>query len=165
MPKLVFSINYFANVFIFSLGKLRARFWKMFFKNMGKNVIIFDQFTCLSPQNVSLGHDVSITRDVIFYGQGGIDIGNYVMIAPGVMIITAGHGFSKTGIPMVKQEFTKAKVTIGNDVWIAVRAVILPGVTIGDGAIIGGGAVVTKDVPPYSIVAGVPAKVIKKRKK
>ena len=81
-----------------------------------------------------------------------------------VTIITRNHRFDRTDIPMMEQGFEEERpVYIGNDVWIGDRVLILPGVHIGDGSIIAAGAVVTKDVPPYSIVAGVPAKKIRDR--
>lgn len=96
---------------------------------------------------------------------GPIKIGNNVMMGPEVIIYTSGHKFDRTDIPMMDQGFTEYKpVTIGNDVWFGRRVIIMPGVTIGDGCVIGAGAVVTKDIPPYSVAAGVPAKVVKSRK-
>ena len=81
-----------------------------------------------------------------------------------VTIITRNHRFDRTDIPMMEQGFEEERpVYIGNDVWIGDRALILPGVHIGDGSIIAAGAVVTKDVSPYSIVAGVPARKIRDR--
>ena len=92
------------------------------------------------------------------YVRGPLDIGAYVNMGPDVRIITINHNTEKTDIPM------KGQVTICDDVWIGARVIILPGVTIGKGAIIGAGAVVTKDVPEYAVVGGVPAKVLKFRK-
>lgn len=79
--------------------------------------------------------------------------------------MTSSHNTLRTDIPMCKQgHLPKEKVTIKNDVWIGRRVVIMPGVTIGNGVIVGACAVVTKDVPDYAVVAGVPAKIIKYRK-
>lgn len=93
---------------------------------------------------------------------GGLTIGNHVMIAPYVTIITTNHRyvtqFSK------EQNYDEYKpVVIKDDVWIGERAIILPGVTISEGAIIGAGSIVTKDVPDYAVVGGNPAKVLKYR--
>ena len=96
---------------------------------------------------------------------GPIKIGNDVMMGPEVIIYTSGHKFDRTDIPMTEQGSTEAKpVTIGNDVWIGRRVIIMPGVTVGDGAVLGAGAVVTKDIPPYAVAGGVPARVLKSRK-
>lgn len=96
--------------------------------------------------------------------HGPLEIGEKVMMGPDVVILTHTHNIDRTDIPMGDQESRVAKVTIGNDVWIGMRSIIMPGVRIGNGAVIGAGAVVTKDVPDYAIVGGVPAKVIKYRK-
>ena len=86
------------------------------------------------------------------------------MMGTDVIIITRNPRFDRTDIPMMEQGFEEERpVYIGNDVWIGDRVLILPGVHIGDGSIIAAGAVVTKDVPPYSIVAGVPARKIRDR--
>jgi len=96
--------------------------------------------------------------------QGPLTIGNNVMMGPDVIIYTGNHRFDRLDIPMIDQGNTEPRpVVIEDDVWIAARAIILPGVTIGRGAVVAAGAVVTKDVPPYTVVGGVPAKKIKSR--
>ncbi len=80
-----------------------------------------------------------------------------------VVVITRNHGHDRTDIPMTRQGYNNAPIVIEDDVWIGFRAVVLAGVTIGRGSIVGSGAVVTKDVAPYSVVGGVPARVIKSR--
>lgn len=98
--------------------------------------------------------------------NGPVTIGNDVMMGPEVVVYTRGHNYDRSDIPMMDQGMTEAEpVVIGNDVWIGRRAIIMPGVTIGDGSVIGAGAVVTKDVPPYAVVGGVPAKILKVRNK
>ncbi len=95
---------------------------------------------------------------------GAVNIGKYVMMGPDVIIMTANHCFNDINVPMCLQGHEKEKpVTIDDDVWIGARAIILPGVRIGKGCIIGAGAVVTKSFEPYSIIGGVPAKLLKKR--
>lgn len=96
--------------------------------------------------------------------HGPLEIGDNVMMGPEVVILTHTHNINRTDIPMGHQGSRIAKVTIGNDVWIGMRSIIMPGITIGHGAVIGAGAVVTKDVPDYAIVGGVPAKILKYRK-
>lgn len=86
------------------------------------------------------------------------------MMGPDVVILTHTHNYNRTDIPMCEQGSRVSKVTIGNDVWIGMRVIIMPGITIGNGVIIGSGAIVTKDVPDFTIVAGVPAKIIRFRK-
>lgn len=87
------------------------------------------------------------------------------MMGPDVHIYARSHAFSRTDIPMIEQGNQNDKpVSIGNDVWIAARVIILPGVSIGNGVILAAGAVITKNVPDYAIVAGNPAKIIRYRK-
>ena len=97
--------------------------------------------------------------------RGPLEIGAYVNMGPDVRIITVNHNTERTDIPMKGQgSLPPQKVTICDDVWIGARVIILPGVTIGKGSIVAAGAVVTKNVPEYAVVGGVPAKVIKYRK-
>lgn len=116
---------------------------------------------------VSLGDESGIGVDCEMNAigpKGIITIGNHVMMGPEVVIYTRNHAFSRCDIPIMEQGFREPEpVTIGNDVWIGRRAIILPGVTVGDGCVIGAGAVVTKSVPPYSVAVGVPANVIHQR--
>ncbi|MBA7584861.1 Maltose O-acetyltransferase [subsurface metagenome] len=102
-------------------------------------------------------------KNVVFIAAGGIKIGHRSMIGHGSQIITAGHNIPPKRAPM---RFTGAylkEVVIENDVWLGAGVIVLPGVTIGEGAIVGAGAVVTKDIPPFAVVAGVPAEIIRMR--
>lgn len=113
------------------------------------------------PQ-VSVGNRSGIGVNCELYGP--VTIGNDVMMGPDVVIYTSGHKFDRIDVPMMDQGSIEPKpVRIGNDVWIGRRVMIMPGVTIGNGCVIGAGAVVTKDIPDYSVAVGVPAKVIKSR--
>ncbi len=158
----------------------------------GKNLILEDNVSinALSSMGIILGDDVSIARDSILFctgivaqkgtgitigsrtgisaraylaGQGGIYIGNDVIMGPNVQIFSENHNFSNLGLTIKEQGVTKNAVFIGNNCWIGAGATILAGVTIGDGCVIAAGSVVTKTLPANSIVAGVPAKAIKSR--
>lgn len=95
---------------------------------------------------------------------GPITIGENVLMGPEVVIYTSGHKFDNTDIPIAQQGSTEVKpVIIESDCWIGRRVIIMPGVHIGKGSVIGACAVVTKDVPPFTIVGGVPARIIGKR--
>ncbi len=112
---------------------------------------------------IDIGDYTYIGPNCVLFGEGEIEIGSYCMIAPGTVITSQQHTFTRCDIPMRKQPSEHAKIVIEDDVWIGSNAVILPGIRIGQGSVIGAGAVVTKDIPPYSVAVGVPARVIKKR--
>lgn len=147
--------------FNFGSKIVRAFCGKLILKNCGTNVNI-EKGAHFSSE-VSLGDNSGIGINCEI--APGVTIGNDVMMGPDCKIYTTNHGMERTDIPMWKQESTSVEpVVIGNDVWIGARVIILPGVHIGDGSVIGAGSVVTKDVEPYSVVAGNPAKLIRKRK-
>ena len=125
---------------------------------MGNNIIINKNVTIWTA-SLKLGNNIQINPNTSIYGQ--VHIGSNVMIAPNCMIAGGSHSFINTHKPMIDQGCTiKRPIVIGNDVWIAANAIILDGIYIGDGAIIGAGSVVTKDVPSMAIVGGNPAKLI-----
>lgn len=95
--------------------------------------------------------------------NGSITIGNYVHTGVNVIMYGFNHGFYTRDIPTKEQDYMEAPIVIEDDVWIGAGTIILAGVTIGKGSVVASNAVVNKDVPPYSIVGGVPAKVIKER--
>lgn len=110
--------------------------------------------------NIFISSNTSITTNE--YSR--VTIGNYVMIAHNVLIIGGNHDISRKDIPMMLLDKGKqGDITIEDDVWIGAGSIILTGVTIGKGSVIGAGSVVTKSIPEYSIAAGNPAVVIKKR--
>ncbi|MBE7053785.1 MAG: CatB-related O-acetyltransferase [Ruminococcaceae bacterium] len=143
--------------------KFRCFFARRICKYVGKDVNI-EKGAHFGP-DISIDDYSGIGVNCEFYTSGNeIIIGKYVMVGPEVVIYTSMHKSDDINTPMMFQGYTKKlPVKIGNDVWIGQRAIIMPGVEIGDGAIIGTNAVVTKDVPPYAIVGGIPAKVIKMR--
>jgi len=112
---------------------------------------------------IRIGRNCTVNYYAILYGQGGLRIGNDVRIAPQVMIMPTNHIFEDPDVPIRKQGIKGKGIQIEDDVWLGVGAIVLDGVTIGKGSVIGAGAVVTKDIPPYSVAVGVPAKVVKKR--
>lgn len=95
--------------------------------------------------------------------QSNTYIGNNVIMGPDVKIYTKNHRYDSLEIPIQDQGHTEERVVIGNDVWLSANVVVMPGVRIGNHAIVAAGAVVTKDVPDFAIVGGVPAKVLKFR--
>jgi len=113
---------------------------------------------------LTLGLNVCINDDVWINAVGGVTIGNNVLIGPKVVIHSANHKFSDSERPISEQGHTLKPVTIEDDVWIGASSVILAGVTIGKGAVVGAGSVVTKDIEAYMVVVGNPTYVISKRK-
>lgn len=112
---------------------------------------------------IEIGDRCSVNPYSILYGHGNLKIGNDVLIAAHTIIIPANHNFTDINIPIHSQGLTTKGITIEDDVWIGAGCKILDGVTIGKGAVIAAGAVVNKNVLPYAIVGGVPAKELKKR--
>ena len=115
-------------------------------------------------EELIIGENVGIAANAFIAMRGTITIGDNTIFGPGVSIHAENHNFSDLNKPIRKQGATRKGVTIGKDCWIGSKAVILDGVNIGNHVIVAAGAVVTKDVPDYAIVGGVPAKIIKQRK-
>lgn len=140
--------------------ELRYIIAKNIVKQCGKNVN-FEKGAIFSSE-LKIGNNSGVGMNSELYGE--IIIGDNVMMGSYVKIYTVNHKFEDINIPMNKQGISeRKKVIIGDDVWIGSNVIILPGVKVGNGAIIGAGAVVTKDVQSYSIVGGNPAKFIKSR--
>ena len=155
------------------------------FKRLGENVVfepgvlVFHPETIEIGNNVYVGHramlkgyykgymvignDVWIGQNVFLHSAGGLVIGDRVGIGPGVTVITSSHRDEGIRVPILFSDLAFAPVTIEEDSDIGIGAAILPGVTIGRGSQVGAGAVLTDSVPPYSVVVGVPGRVIKKR--
>lgn len=133
---------------------------------IGKTSNIHSTVILRQARNIIIGEHCLINHNNVLQagkGEAKIKIGNYVHTGANVMMIAFNHGFDSRDVPTIQQDYYDASIIIEDDVWIGGGAVLLAGVHIGKGAIIGAGAVVNKDVPSYSIVAGIPAKVIKYR--
>jgi acetyltransferase-like isoleucine patch superfamily enzyme len=130
---------------------------------VGTECIIKEAVTIIDPSGLRMGDRVSINAHCFINAKGGVTIGDHVRIAHGTTIMSENHNFSDRDTPIHQQGTTAGPVVIGEDVWIGSRSVILPGVTVGKGSVIGAGSVVTKDVEPFSVMAGNPARMIKER--
>lgn len=131
---------------------------------MGKGVSFADHIRFSRLKNIFLGDNVFINfYSGLFASDAPITVGNSVMIGPYTRIFTQNHRYDDLKQSMYKQGYVSKPVIIEDDVWIGANCTVLPGVRIGKGSIVGAGSVVTKDVQPYSVVGGVPAKRIKKR--
>ncbi|KAK1933799.1 Maltose O-acetyltransferase [Phytophthora citrophthora] len=133
---------------------------KQLLGSIGENCLIEMPFRCDYGYNIRIGDNVQMNFDCVFLDGCPITIGDRVMLAPNVQLYTASHPLDpeerSSGLEIGKP------ITIEDDVWIGGNATVVPGVTIGRGAVIGAGSVVTKDVPPMCVYAGNPAKFIKK---
>lgn len=114
---------------------------------------------------VEIGCNSGIGEFGIIRSSNHVHIGNNVLIGPRVFITDSDHGFESRCTPIYLQDIKSDKVIIEDDVWIGANVIILKGISVGTGAIIGAGSVVTKNVPKYSVVAGNPAKIIRERKR
>lgn len=113
--------------------------------------------------SIRLGRRVWLGPYVVIYGHGGVEIGDQTLISMHVSILSSDHAIPERA-KLIRDCRDEVKPTkIGKDCWIGANAVILGGVTIGDGCVVGAGAVVTKDLPAYSVAMGVPARVVRTR--
>ncbi|MGE0448454.1 MAG: acyltransferase [Vicinamibacterales bacterium] len=120
-------------------------------------------FRDLPHAGIRIGRNCLISEFNVLRGQGGITIGDNVYLAPHVQLVAVDHVFDDPGRPIVEQGITARGIVIEDDVWIGAGAVVLDGVRVGRGSVIAAGAVVTRDVPPSTIVGGVPAVPIANR--
>ena len=116
-------------------------------------------------ESLVVGDYVGLSEGCFIQVRGSVSIGSHVMMGPGVRIFSENHEIGSVDQLLVDQPTVRKGVCIEDDIWIGSGATILDGVTVGHGSVIAAGAVVTRDVPPFSIVAGVPGKVIRERGK
>ena len=119
-------------------------------------------FRNLPQSRIRVGEGSLIGERNIIRGQGGVEIGSRVYTSPMVQMLAVNHVFDDPSRPFVEQGITAEGIRVGDDVWIGSGAIITDGVTVGKGAVIAAGAVVTRDVPPHTVVAGAPARVIRR---
>jgi len=115
-------------------------------------------------EGIIIGNNVGIAANAFIAARGIIDIGQDTIIGPGVSLHAENHNFSNLDVPVRRQGATRKGIIIGPDCWIGAKAIILDGVRIGRGVVVGAGSVINKNIPEFSVVAGVPAKIIKSRK-
>lgn len=140
---------------------IRRALVKGFISYMGTNVNI--EKNAQIPRSTRIGDNSGIGINCKLFPQ--VTIGNNVLMGPNCFFCTQNHEFARTDIPIIEQGFQPIKpIVVEDDVWFGRGVMVMPGVTIGRGAVIGAGAVVTKSVPPYAIMGGNPARIIRYRK-
>jgi len=138
--------------------QVRALFSELIGKTVDDSFVLLPPFFATGGTDTRIGRNVFVNQNCTFYDLGGLDIGDDVMIGPNVSLITSGHPIE----PSQRHSAVVAKpIVIEKNVWIAAGAMIIGGVTIGENAVVAAGSVVTKDVPPNTLVGGNPARVIR----
>lgn len=149
-------LNYYGHTHVAELRQVRR----------GRGVIVAPNVSFANGRNIEIGDRSRIGANVSLWagpGTGRIVIGPDALFAPNVMLTAANYRFDD-GSPVTEQAMEEGDIIVGRDVWFGYGAVVLPGVRIGDGAILAAGAIVTKDVPANAIVGGSPARIIGTRK-
>ena len=126
----------------------------------GTELHVFN-FRDLPHAYIKVGRDTFIGESVVIRGQGGVSIGDSVLIAPHARILAVNHNFGDVTRPIIEQGITCRGIEIADGAWIGAGAAVLDGVRVGRGAVVGANAVVTRDVPPHTVVVGSPARVVK----
>jgi acetyltransferase-like isoleucine patch superfamily enzyme len=128
---------------------------------MHGSVLHVYNFRNIPHSGIQIGHDSLIGEYNVLRGQGGITIGNRVYTSPMVQLLAVNHVFDDIGRPFVDQGITAKGICIEDDVWLGAGVIVTDGVRVGQGAVVAAGAVVNKNVPPHTVVAGVPATIIR----
>jgi acetyltransferase-like isoleucine patch superfamily enzyme len=139
------------------LAKIRAIFSRLVGKKVDESFVILPPFYTDFGENIQIGKNVFVNHACTFMDRGGITLEDNVLIGPKVNLITTNHPLD----PTQRRATVSHPIVIGKNVWVGANTTILAGVTVGENSVIAAGAVVTKDVPPNTIVGGVPAKIIK----
>lgn len=129
----------------------------------GATLHVFN-FRDLPHAGIAIGENCFLGEFTVIRGQGGVTVGNKVYTGPMVQILAVNHVFQDPDTPIADQGITAQGIVIEDDVWLAAGAIVLDGVRVGRGSVVGAGSVVTRDLPPYSIAVGSPAKVIRDRR-
>ncbi|WP_333804610.1 acyltransferase [Sulfurospirillum sp.] len=142
---------------------IRGLFAKLFFKKCTGFAWIQPRIIFIHTDRITVGKNFGINSGTYINGIGEIEIGNYVLIGSNVTISSGKHPIEGWDLPIFSRQTIPEKITIEDDVWIGAGAVIMPGITLRKGTVVGANSVVTKSTQPYSVVAGVPAKLLRFR--
>lgn len=144
---------------------LRSVFLPYFFLRLGKGTKIQSGLRVMNPEKVSIGAHCDFGHSVFITGGGGVRIGDWVGLGPDVKVWSVNHRFDDPDKPWLLQGWKRDPVVIEDDVWLGANAFVMPGVTIGKGAVVSACTLVNKSIPPYAIVAGNPCRVLGWRKR
>lgn len=144
---------------------IRFKVMRHFFAGLGYGTVIRDHIRLTNPEKISIGEHCNLSERSFITGGGGVTLGNYVGLGPDVKIWSVNHRFDDPDVPWLTQGYDKKPVVIEDDVWLGANCFVMPGVTIGKGAIISAGSILMKSVPPYAIIAGNPGRVVGWRKR
>lgn len=136
----------------------RAFLLRLFGARVGRNVHVYPGVRIWAPWNLAIGNDTGCASGTILYSQGKINLGNRVVVSQGAHLCTGTHDYNTCGFPLRTRP-----ITVGDDAWIAAEAFIHPGIRIGCGTVIGARAVVTADMPDWTVCAGHPCQPLKPR--
>lgn len=155
---LVFSFPRFTSICF-----LKSLLLRLMGATIGRRVVIYPGVWITPGRNLVVGDDVDLAKDVLITTTGGVNIGDRSLIGYRTQILSSNHEIPPKGQPFPISGNVHLPIVIGKDVWIGAGCIITAGVSVGDGSVVAAGSVVTKDVLPNTIVAGVPAKLIRTR--
>ena len=144
-------------------SELKVYILRLVGAKVGKRTTIYPSVWIFPGKGLECGNDVDFALGVIVTTNGGVTIGNRVLLGYRTQILSANHRIPEGKGRIFGAGHDQAPVSIGDDVWLGANSIVLPGVNIGEGAIVAAGSVVTKDVAAFTIVGGIPAKIIKNR--
>jgi len=141
------------------LHSWRSCLLRLFGAKVGRGVHVYPGARIWAPWNIEIGDETGVADGAILYSQGKITLGRRVVVSQGVHLCTGTHDYERRGYPLITKP-----ITVRDAVWIAAEAFVHPGVTIGEGSVIGARSVVTKDIPAWMVCAGFPCKPLKERR-
>lgn len=145
------------------LNGLKAAFLRLNGAQVGARVVFYPGVFIAPGYGLTLKDDVNVSLDVVIHTSGGVEIGERVLIGYRTCIYSANHAVPAGQRRIFGAGSIERPVVIENDVWLGANVIVLPGVRIGEGAVIGAGSVVTRNIPPMTVAAGNPARVIRER--
>lgn len=146
-----------------AFNALKSAVLRLLGARVGRRVVFYPGVWIMPAKRLRLGDDVDLARGVMITTPGGVTIGDRTLVGYGTKILSSNHRVPQDRGSVFHAGHEHAPVVIESDVWIGANVVVLPGVTVREGAVVAAGSIVTRDVPPFTVVAGVPAKPIRTR--